>query len=287
MPTDDIRILIDVMKLPPEEAIAFLRAKGYQITWDWHETDTAASARAFTVAKATSYDVLRDIREALDDALVTGKTVEVFARELEPTLQARGWWGKQEVTSQDGETRTVQLGSQQRLRTIYQTNLQSAFMAGRERQMSEVAEQRPFWRYIAILDGRTRPKHKELNGKVFRHDDPFWKTFYPPNGYNCRCRVTSMSAREVERDGYRVLSTNERNLIDMDAVDEIKARTWKTKAFISPDNLRPIHPDEGFAGNPAQLQTTLNDLAEEKRRRTEKALDAKLPDRPPTGGSDV
>ena len=37
----------------PEEAIAYLRRKGYAITWNWHDVQAAAHARSFTVAKMT------------------------------------------------------------------------------------------------------------------------------------------------------------------------------------------------------------------------------------------
>lgn len=41
----------------------------------------------------------------------------------------------------------------------------------------------------------------EMHGKIFRFDDPFWTTFYPPNGFNCRCTVRSFSERDLQRRG--------------------------------------------------------------------------------------
>lgn len=42
-------------RLPPKEAVAYFRAKGYNITWNWYEQLADAHARAFTVAKATGW----------------------------------------------------------------------------------------------------------------------------------------------------------------------------------------------------------------------------------------
>ena len=46
------------MKLEPKLAIDYFRSKGYKITCNWQEMSTQAHAQAFTVAKATSLDVL-------------------------------------------------------------------------------------------------------------------------------------------------------------------------------------------------------------------------------------
>ncbi|PXB81458.1 phage head morphogenesis protein, partial [Pseudomonas aeruginosa] len=85
-----------------------------------------AHDRAFTVAKAMRLDVLSDIREALERALQEGKTLKQFIEELQPVLERQGWWGRQVLVDGDGNAELVQLGSPYRLKTIYQTNLQSA-----------------------------------------------------------------------------------------------------------------------------------------------------------------
>ena len=92
-------------------------------------------------------------------------------------------------------------GSPWRLQTIYRTNLQSAYMQGRWQQMVTNAKAAPWWRYVAILDGRTRPTHKALAGRVFRYDDPLWQTHFPPCGFNCRCRAVALTDRDLARLG--------------------------------------------------------------------------------------
>jgi hypothetical protein len=34
-------------------------------------------------------------------------------------------------------------------------------------------------------------------------DDPWWDTHFPPNGFNCRCYVQSLSQRDLARFGYQ------------------------------------------------------------------------------------
>lgn len=77
-------------RLPPKEAVAYFRAKGHNITWNWYEQLTDAHARAFTVAKAARLDVLNTLREEVDRAINDGITREEFTRTLTPRLQKLG-----------------------------------------------------------------------------------------------------------------------------------------------------------------------------------------------------
>lgn len=186
--------------LSPKKAIEYFKSKGYTFSWNWYDTWQEAHAKAFTVAKAMRMDILQDIRDMLQKALKEGITFKEFKKELEPRLKAKGWWGRVMVADETGATQ-VQLGSPYRLKTIYQTNMQTAYMAGRYKMFMENVDSRPYWQYVAVMDRRTRPAHAALNGKVFRYDDPFWKTHYPPLGFNCRCRVEALSEQDIEREG--------------------------------------------------------------------------------------
>lgn len=196
--------------MEPENAVAYMKSKGYAITWNWQEMLDQAHDQAFTVAKAMRLDLLSDIRGALETALQDGQTLTQFIKALQPTLESQGWWGKQVIVDSSGGAELVQLGSPRRLKTIYQTNLQSAYMAGRKASMEETTDTHPYWMYIAILDGKTRPSHRALHGQVFRHDDPIWAAIFPPNGFNCRCRVVALSEAAVKRRGLKVVSSEGR-----------------------------------------------------------------------------
>lgn len=47
----------------------------------------------------------------------------------------------------------------------------------------------PNLRYETVGDERVREEHKTMDGAVYPLDSPFWDTYYPPNGWRCRCIV--------------------------------------------------------------------------------------------------
>lgn len=116
---------------PPPEASRYLRNKGWLPAFSWLDVEPEEHAVAFTVAKATSLDVLRDIREELQTALDDGLPFAEFQKRLQPRLEARGWWGYGGAVDRlDGQEKPALLGTPRRLRTIYDANLRSARAAG-------------------------------------------------------------------------------------------------------------------------------------------------------------
>ena len=53
---------------PPKEALAFIRAKGWKVGFDFRDGWREEHATAFTVAKAMSMDVLSSIRGEVERA---------------------------------------------------------------------------------------------------------------------------------------------------------------------------------------------------------------------------
>lgn len=194
------------VSLPPAEAVEYFRRKGVEPEgFDWRDVYAEEHARVFTVAKAMQLDVLTDIHAAVEEAIAEGTTFEQFKRELTPTLQEKGWWGRKVMKDpKTGEEREVQLGSPRRLKIIYDTNLRAAHAAGKWEQIERTKARRPFLRYVAILDDRTRPVHRGWHGTVLSADDAWWGTHYPPNGWRCRCSVQQLSQRDLDRYGYEL-----------------------------------------------------------------------------------
>ncbi len=218
MTTPDLAFAIG---LPPEEAIRYFEGKGLVLTGDWRELWQEQHAKAFTVARLAKLDVLKDIHDALNDALKDGTTERQFIKDMPPLLQKKGWWG-QAIDKATGEIldayddisgRPVEWGSPRRLKLIYRQNMQTAYMAGRYKQQIELAKadgagSRPYWQYIAVRDSRTRPTHSALHGRVWSADDPIWASLYPPNGWNCRCRVRALSEFRMKNEGLTAESSD-------------------------------------------------------------------------------
>lgn len=205
MPAIDTLPLGELLRLTPEKIVAWFESKGVAVSWDWREVWQQANAVSFTVAKATQLDVLADLRAAVGRVFSEGTSLEQFRRTMENAMKARGWWGRSwAVNPHTGKLERAQLGSAWRLETIYRTNAQSAFQKGRFEQQLGLARSRPFWQYVAVMDSRTRPTHAALHGKIWPATSEVWKRIYPPNGFNCRCRVRAYTPAELARKGLQV-----------------------------------------------------------------------------------
>ncbi|MRM84524.1 phage head morphogenesis protein [Riemerella anatipestifer] len=84
------------------------------------------------------------------------------------------------------------------LQAEYQTAKRGAQMAHLWAKFQEQKHLYPNLMYRTVGDSRVRPEHAVLNGVVKPIDDPFWKTYYPPNGWRCRCTVMN-TAQEVSK----------------------------------------------------------------------------------------
>ena len=190
--------------LPPEKAVEYFQAKGMRLTFNWHEMLEQAHHQAFTVAKVTKLDVLQTIRDSVDKILTEGISQAEFIKQLQPQLENAGWWGKASYTAGDGTDVEYTMGSVRRLKTIYQTNASVPYAQGRYQAQLENVDAQPYLMYSAVLDGRTRPAHRALNGTVKPFDDIFWNYYTPPNGWRCRCYTISLSAEAAQRYGYEI-----------------------------------------------------------------------------------
>ncbi|WPU22575.1 phage minor head protein [Cedecea neteri] len=235
--------------LKPEEAIRYFESKGYTMGFNWHDVEARTHATAFTVAGVLKQDVLTDIHDALQAHIANGGTLRDFERQLTPVLTRKGWLADKAklVADEDGVLEGKQL-TPRRLRTIFETNMQVAYGAGRYEEQMANAEFRPIWERVAVMDLRTRPRHAALNGFTARYDDPVWQFMYPPDGYHCRCRIRARSMDDAERLGITVKSWEQDIVTVQQAWGPNDTREVKALRF----NGELYTPDAGFGHNPGQ-----------------------------------
>lgn len=199
-------------------AVAFLKKKRVLTKEEYATLSDHAKAKAFTVAGYTAAEVLQEFLDKLTTAVEEGRTLADWKVQMDEWLDAHGYDGMDPGKAE----------------LIFRTNVQTAYNAGHYRSMVQAKVLRPYWMYVTAGDRRVRDTHAALDGAVYRADDPFWKVWYPPNGYKCRCHVRSYSERQVR----------ERNL------------TVQTKPPVTVDlatgEINALRPDKGFANNPAQ-----------------------------------
>jgi SPP1 gp7 family putative phage head morphogenesis protein len=101
----------------------------------------------------------------------------------------------------------------------------------------------PYLQYETVGDQRVRPTHQALDGIVRKVDDPFWLSYMPPNGWNCRCTVLQLEeAEETDMTNFEQ---------PKDVPDEFLMNTGKQRIIFNDKHpYYEVHPrDMGLAVN--------------------------------------
>lgn len=236
---------IEALSLPPARAIAFFDGKVSIGTQRWTDVWKAGHDRAFMVAGVQAEDVLEGVRGAIAKALREGTTLAEFRRDLAPLMQRLGWQSRGKAY----------LGWRTRL--VYETNLRGAYAAGGYEQATDpdVVAALPFWRYRHSGARDPRPEHQAWDGRVLRHDDAWWRTHHPPNGWGCGCWVEPLSPRDMERLGKA----------GPDEAPEVVTRPWTNPSTGQTEQV-PLGIDPGWDYNVGASWRQASDLPEPPQR---------------------
>ena len=203
-----------------DDAIAFFRGKINMPTEHWDDLWKLMHTKGFMVAGAMEEELLNDLRHAVDKAIADGATLAEFRKDFNSIVENTGWVYKG--------------GRNWRSKVIYETNLRTAYQAGRYQQMTDpdVTDMRPYWQYRHGDSVSPREEHLAWDGIILPHDDPWWDTHYPPNGWGCKCRVVTLSARDLERLGKK----------SPDKAPKIEYREWTDREGKTHQVPRGIDP---------------------------------------------
>lgn len=181
----------DVIRQEFREQIDFLTQKRARPTRAWTDAMHGTHDRAFVVAGATDIAMLEEFQAAIVEGARTYDS-GAFAAEFDRIVEKYGW-------DYNG-------GREWRIRTIFETNIRTSYMAGRLKQLRDpdLVKIQPYWMY-RHADTRVpmspRPSHLSWDGLVLMWDDPWWDTHFPPNDWACSCGVHGLSRRDLARMG--------------------------------------------------------------------------------------
>lgn len=170
--------------LPFKEQAEFFRRKLNLPTTSWTDIYTQEHDWAFVVAGANRDAIVSDFRAAVDKAITGGSTLEDFRKDFDRIVAKHGW-------DYNG-------GRNWRSKVIYETNLNTSFAAGRWEQLQHA----PYWQYEhSDWVEHPRAQHVVFDGLVLERENPWWKLYFPPNGWGCQCKVKGLWQRDLLRLG--------------------------------------------------------------------------------------
>jgi SPP1 gp7 family putative phage head morphogenesis protein len=157
-------------------------------------------ARSFWLANQWDTQFVGAMKGSLEKAMAEGTSFADWAKQAQGIINGYGGGIRLHGTGPDGKVAPWYAD------LVFRNATQGAFAGGRYTAMfsSERVHFAPYVQYRAILDARTRPEHRALNGRVFRKDDPTARRFFPPSAHNCRCYLIDMDETDFEDGGHQL-----------------------------------------------------------------------------------
>ena len=210
----------------PQKALEYIKQKKLKPAFSYKDVWNEEHITSFTVAKVMQIDILKDMKDAVEKAIANGETLSQFKKNLLPTLYQKGWSGKQIIKDdKTGEDVEVYIDAPHRLKTIYETNLRSAYMKGRFDRSYE-SDAHPYLMYRVGPSKVHRPEHLAFDGLILDKNDKFWLSHNPPNGWGCKCYTVAVSKARKERYEKEGIPSNSER---MPLTIKIKAKTVSPK----------------------------------------------------------
>lgn len=163
------------------EAKREVRSVGRLAETDWMtptEVLTFLKQKPFWITSVISQNILDSVKLELYNGIKMGKSYGDIVFAIQTALE-----------TYTGSKETAQDLSAARLETVVRTNVAEAYNQSRDAIFTS-KDMDGFvvaFQYSAILDDRTRPSHAAMDGRIYLINDPIWKLWTPPNGFNCRC----------------------------------------------------------------------------------------------------
>ena len=176
----------DIFRMPFNEAVNWLLSREPQMYDQIQRVMERYRTNYFWIKRSTDLEVTKILYAELLKNLELGQTFDDFKKNID--IESLGF-------GEDGYY----------LRQVFDQTMINAQAVGHWEQLQEGMQYGFIYGlYDAIIDGRETVICRELDGKIYRLDDPFWMNYYPPNHFKCRSRVIALSEEDLQTYGYSV-----------------------------------------------------------------------------------
>ena len=143
-----------------------------------------------TFAKAEMSDSMRENLQRSDYIFSGFKTFHELGEAFPSLLDENG--NKKPFNQFLNDVKEIDKTYNERyLRAEYNFATASSEMAAKWEQFTQ-NEEEYYLQYRTANDGAVRPEHAALHDITLPASDSFWDSYYPPNGWNCRCTVVQV-----------------------------------------------------------------------------------------------
>lgn len=142
------------------------------------------------------------------------------------------------------------------LRSEYDFAVASAQMAANWQEI-ESGKDRYDLQYRTAGDYRVREEHAALHGITLPPDDPFWASYFPPNGWRCRCTAVQVNKGKYPlSDSKEAVRKGEKATTRLDRFGNNKDAIFRFNPGIDERLFPPKHP---YWKVDKAIESTVND----------------------------
>lgn len=212
----------DIENMPYHEAVEYLKKRDVIKKADYNKLSDKMKFRAFTASRINDGKLLERLNAEMIANVNDGKGLKDFLSMTKTDILDKvgmgpnqGWYWE----------------------TVYRTNVQTAYNAGR---MMGFEEDKPLaLHFVGIEDARQTDICHSMSNVIRPYDDPIWKKYIPPLHFGCRSTVRAIYDRDELPEEWTDLEGIERpakgfgtNPVSSDSWwDELESQVRQAKHF--------------------------------------------------------
>lgn len=103
--------------------------------------------------------------------------------------------------------------------------------------------------YRTVNDNKVRDEHRVLHDITLPVQDEFWKKYYPPNGWRCRCVVVQVrKSKYAESDSDKAMELGDKATVQIGKDGKNRLEIFRFNPGVSLKLMPPEHPYNKVAG---------------------------------------